>query len=187
MDPFTLALLSGGLSAAGSIGSGLLGRRKGTETGEQKRDRAIIDQILQGISGEGQFADLFGADEDIFNRLYGDPARSRFQNQTAPQIQQEFIASGQQRGTGLEDTLTRAGVDMDTLLNQQFGQFQQGAQDRQASALSGILGQRTGAQPRQSFGSALGESASGFVGSNAFEESLKGLIQGFKDRKGFSQ
>lgn len=185
MDPITQALLGAGISAGGSVLSGLLGRQRGGETGEQKRDRQLIDELLASLSGQGQFADLFQADEETFNRLIGDPARQRFQTRTAPQIQQEFIASGQQRGTGLEDTLTRAGVDLDTLINQQFGQFQQQQQGAQRDLISNILGQRTGAQERQSLGSAASQAGAGFLTSPGFTEGISSILDALrKDQPG---
>lgn len=187
MDPFTLALITGGLSAAGSIGSGFLGRKKGRETREQKRDRNIIDLLMQGINGQGPYASIFSADEDTFNRLYRDPAASRFKNFTSPSIQQQFIGSGQHLGTGMEDELTRAGVDMDTILNQQYGQFQQDAQNRQLDTLSLILGNRTGVEPRQSYGDAFRSSVAGYLSGPGFQKDLLGLSSGYKERNALRQ
>ena len=174
----TLALLSAGISTAGSIGSGMLSN-KPKETGTQKQRRELIDELLASIKGDGQFSDLFKMDEDAFQKSFIDPSKARFKNQMAPQIQQSFIAGGQQRGTGLDDTLTRAGVDMDQLLNEQFMNFQQGAMNRQSNALGGILGAGEGVQPGLSTGEKFRSGAAGYLSGSDFKESLKDIRKGF--------
>lgn len=182
MDPFTLALITAGIGAGGSALGGFLGRDKGRETAIQGQQRLTIDDILAGIKGEGPFASLFAADEDTFQKSFVDPAQARFANQTAPQIQQQFIASGQQRGTGLEDTLSRAGVDMDMELASQYGQFQQSALQRQLQALGGVLGAKPGAAPGQSGASAAGQGFAGFAGSSGFGNSLSAILDSISNR-----
>src|ERR1044072_7152085 len=114
------ALLAAGLTAAGSIGGGFLAGRGSAspETKMQKTQRKLVDQLLASLGGEGPDANLYNADENIFQKSFVEPALSKFNYQIAPQIQQQYIQSGQQRGTGLEDQLLRAGVDLDALLNQ---------------------------------------------------------------------
>ena len=172
--PFIPALIG----AAGSIGAGLLSRRRDQETKQQRLSRETTEELLASLRGEGAFSDLFNASDEAFQKSFVDPARQRFQSQTAPQIQQQFIAGGQQRGTGLDDTLTRAGVDLDTLLNQQFLSFQQGAQNRQGAALNAILGVGAGAPNEQTRGQALGESLGGFLSSDAFGKLIGPGLQG---------
>src|SRR5688572_31554021 len=58
-------------------------------------------------SGQGEFSDLFNFDQDLFTKSFIEPAQAKFRNQIAPQIQQQYIASGQQRGTGLDRKSTR--------------------------------------------------------------------------------
>ena len=189
MDPATVAILTSLIGAGGSALGGLFGRKKNKETPIQTQQRSAIDEILAGIKGEGPFAGLFAADQDTFQKSYVDPAKSMFEKQIAPQIQQEFIASGQQRGTGLEDTLSRAGVDLDMALAQQYGQFQESAQQRQLGALGGILGQAPGVGPDQSRGSAAGQGFAGYLSSPGFGSNLSGILDAFSNRdpqSGFS-
>ncbi len=175
MDPMTLALLTAGLGAGGTIGSGLLAQNP-KETKTQKQRRSLVDDLIASLRGEGTFSDLFEMDDAAFQKSFVDPSKSRFINQRAPQIQQSFIAGGQQRGTGLEDTLTRAGVDMDQLLNEQFMNFQQNAQNRKTSAFGQILGAREGAPEQLSTGEKLAGGASGFLGSDAFGSSIEKIL-----------
>src|SRR3954471_24933150 len=99
------------ISAAASAGASWLGGQGSApkETKMQKTQRKLVDQLIASLSGSGPFSDLFNSDESVFQKSFVDPAKSLFNNQIAPQIQQQFIASGQQRGSGLDDQLLRAG------------------------------------------------------------------------------
>ncbi len=178
MASFLPLLAQAGISGLGAAFGGSGGPSSG-----QERQSQLIDQLLASLRGEGPFSDLFQADEGAFNRSFVEPARARFRNVTAPSIQQSFISQGQQRGTGLEDTLTRAGVDMDALLNQAFLQFQQGAQNRQLSALSGILGAPTGPAEQPGFGEAFLQGIGGSFASKKFGESFQNI---FDEKPGFN-
>ena len=105
-----IGTVAGGL--IGGAAGGLLGA-KPKETPMQAKQRELVDQLLGSLQGGGPFSSLFNVDEAGFQRSFVDPMKYKFQSQIAPQIQQQYIESGQQRGTGLDDTLTRAGVDMD--------------------------------------------------------------------------
>jgi len=174
MDPGTAMLISSGLGMAGSIGGGVLAGSGNKESKMQKTQRHLVDKLLASLSGQGPYSDLFNYDESAFQKSFVEPAKSMFQNQIAPQIQQQYIASGQQRGTGLDDTLTRAGVDMDQLLNQYMMHYQEAAKQRGVGALGSILGVQ-GAPPQQSFGQNLGQATAGYFASPAFGETIKGL------------
>lgn len=162
------------LSAALSVGGGLFGGQK--ETPIQGQQRNIIELLMQGLSGEGPFADLFKNDEAFFQKSYVEPALSQFENKIAPQIQQQFIQSGLQRGSGLDSALTQAGIDMNQLLSQLRGQMQQGAQNRASSAISHILGQNAGV-PEQSLGEKLGQSLAGYASGQGARQTLENLFQ----------
>lgn len=182
-DPFTGALIGAGISAVGSIGGSFLSRRP-KESKTQRQKRELIDDLIASLRGGGSFGDLFEMDETAFQKSFVDPAKARFANQTAPQIQQQFIASGQQRGTGLDDTLTRAGVDMDQLLNEKFFEFQQGAQNRKLNAFSSILGAPEGVKPDLSIGESFRGGVSGFAQSKSFEKSLDRILDAASGRSG---
>jgi len=156
----------------GAVAGGIFGRKK--ETGLQKKQRNLVDDLLASLKGQGTYNDLFNADEASFQKSFVDPAKARFNNQIAPQIQQNAIASGQQRGSGLDDTLTRAGVDLDQLLNEHYMNYQQGAQNRQSSAISNILGQPgSGAQ---SVGEGASQGFAGYLSSSGFKDDLANIF-----------
>jgi hypothetical protein len=161
------------INAVGSIGGGLLSGGGNKETRIQRRQRKLIDKLLGSLDGEGPYSDLFNADEDAFQKSFVEPAQSMFRNQIAPQIQQQSIASGQQRGTGLDDQLLRAGVDLDSMLNQQYYQFNQDALNRKQGAMNSILGSGSGAPNTPSFGQNLGSAVGGYLGGDAFKEFTK--------------
>ncbi len=174
-----------GTAAGGLIGGaagGFFGRKKSDETKIQKKQRQLVDQLLQSLNGQGPYSSLFSANQQDFERTFAEPARARFKNQTAPQIQQSYIAGGQQRSTGLEDTLTRAGVDMDQLLNEYFSNYQQGAQNRQSSAISAILGQGKGADNAQSYGQAIGQGIAGYASGNLGND-IGNIVNAFDQRR----
>lgn len=173
MDPVTIAALIG---AAGSIGGSLISKGGSKETKIQRSQKKLIDQLMNSVSGQGPYSDLFNMDEAAFQKSYVEPAKSRFRNQIAPQIQQEYIASGQQRGTGLDDTLARAGVDMDQLINQEYMKYQQQAQQNKMSVIQSILNQSQGAAPQQSFGQDAGQAVGGYLASDAFSNSVNNYM-----------
>jgi len=177
--PFIGPAISGITSAA----SGLFGRDKPKETHIQKKQRELVDQLLGSLNGSGPYSDLFSANDEDFQRSYVDPAKSRFRNQIAPQIQQSYIQNGQQRGTGLEDSLARAGVDMDSLLNQSYMDYKQNAQNRQSNAIGNILSQGAGVGPEQSGGSAALQGLSGYLSGDSFGKDLEGILSSFNNRK----
>lgn len=165
-------LIAAGASALGGAFSG--GGNKETKT--QKTQRHLVDQLLASLGGEGPFADLYNKDDNAFQKSFVDPAKSIFNNQIAPQIQQQYIASGQQRGTGLDDALTRAGVDLDQLLNSHLLNFQQGAQNRQQNTIGNILGMGAGAPSVPSMLQNALSGVGGFLGSENFGNMASSLF-----------
>lgn len=166
------------IQAAGSIGGGLLSSQgAGNETRIQKRQRRLIDKLITSLEGDGPYSDLFNADEGAFQKSFVEPAQAMFRNQIAPQIQQEYIASGQQRGTGLDDQLLRAGVDLDSMLNQQYYNFTQDAMNRKQGTINGILGGGAGAQNDNSQGQNLMQSVGGYLSSNSFSDAVSGAFK----------
>jgi hypothetical protein len=170
--------LAGGL--IGGIGGGLLGRKKNEQTDTQKKQKELIDQLMGSLNGNGPYADLFQANEADFNKSFAEPARARFKNQTAPGIQQSYIGQGQQYSTGLQDELTRAGVDMDQLLNEHYANYQQQAQNRKAGALNGILSAGPGVGADQSWGDAALQGLGGYLSGDRFGGDIEGILGTFK-------
>jgi len=175
-----LGSLAGGLGnlLAGGLG-GLFGREN-KQTPMQGKQQELVDQLLASLQGGGPFSSLFNMDENAFQKSYVDPMKQKFESQIAPQIQQSYISSGQQRGTGLDDTLTRAGVDMDQLLNQQYAQMQQGAMNRQAGAMGNILQMGAGAPETPSMGQAFQQGVGGYLTGDKFGQNFQDILDSFK-------
>lgn len=138
--------IGGGL---GALTGGIFGgNRTSKESSMQKKQRELVDQLLASLNGQGPYSNLFQASEEDFNKSYREPALANFRNITAPTIRGQYTggAFGEQRSdsTGLQDSLTRAGVDMDQLLNSAWVDYQNKAKDRQYNAMNQILG-HTGA------------------------------------------
>lgn len=171
---FGLDLLGGVASIAG----GLLGGRgrAPAETKMQKTQRKLVDQLISSLSGQGPYSDLFKGDDATFQRSFVDPAMSRFRNQIAPQIQQQYAATGQHLNSGLDDQLLRAGVDLNANLDQYAYQHQQDALNRKQNALSGILGAGPGAQNQPSFGQDVMSTLGGYLSSPGFANTADRLF-----------
>jgi len=174
--PVPIPIIAALITAAGSIGSSILGKQKDPETKLQATKRELIDDLLASVKGGGSYNDLFKSDYDSFQKSYVDPAKSIFKNQIAPQIQQSYIATGQQRGTGLDDQLLRAGVDMDMLLNQQYGNYQNEARNRKSNVLNSILGQGAGAPNAITTGEAFQQGTAGYLGSEGFQTGINSIL-----------
>lgn len=175
-----------GTAAGGLLGGaagGIFGRKQGSETKIQNKQRELLDQLLASLNGNGPYSNLFSANEADFQRSFVDPAKSRFKNQIAPQIQQSYIVNGQQRGTGIEGQLARAGVDMDSLLNQHYLDYQQGAQNRQMQALQSILGQNKGGESGQSWGNAALQGIGGYLSSDSFGKDIGSILGSVNENK----
>lgn len=191
MSPLVISAL---ISAAASVGSSVLSNQSPKETRIQKQQRKLIDQLISGLGGQGQFADLFQNDPEAFKKSFEQPAMAEFSNRTAPAIQQQFIQSGLQRGTGLQDQLSRAGVDMQALLNKEYMNFYQSGQNRKTNLLNSILGQGAGVGPGLSTGEAAAQGTAGFLASDSFANSLDKILEEYNkpgaqaqpDRPGFA-
>lgn len=175
------ALLSPLISAGAPILGGFLSGRgsQPRETKMQKTQRQLVDKLLSSLGGEGPYSDLFNSDENAFQKSFVEPAQSMFRNQIAPQIQQEYIAGGQQRGTGLDDQLLRAGVDLDSMLNQYMYQHQQDALNRKQNTIGSILNAGSGAPQGTTPGQDVMSSLGGYLSSQGFADTAANL---FKNR-----
>lgn len=172
--------LIGGL--VGGAAGGFMGKGD-KSTPIQKKQKELIDQLMASLNGQGPYSNLFEASPEAFQKSFVDPAKKMFSNQIAPQIQQSYIANGQQRGTGMEDALTRAGVSMDDMLNQYYMNYMQKAQDRKLSGINNVLSQGAGAEAPISGMDSMLQGITGYAGSEDFGNALEGILS---RRKGFS-
>lgn len=148
------------------------------ETKMQRTQRKLVDRLIDSLGGNGgDFSDLFNFDQDLFHKSFIEPAQAKFRNQIAPQIQQQYIASGQQRGTGLDDTLTRAGVDLDSMLNQFMFQAQENAMGRKQGAINSILGAGSGAPNETSGMQDIFSGLSGYLSSDNFSDQFSNFVK----------
>jgi hypothetical protein len=183
------------IQAAGSVAGGYLGGQGNAqkETKMQKTQRKLVDQLIASLTGGGPFADLYNTDESAFQKSFVEPAQKLFKNQIAPQIQQQYIASGQQRGTGLDDQLLRAGVDLDSMLNQYLYQSQQDALNRKQGTINSILGSGSGAENSTTGAQDAMSGLSGYLSSTGFADTASSLFKNKStenspkpERKGFA-
>jgi len=172
-----LPLITAGLSAAGSAAGGIFGRTKETKT--DKRKRELIDDLLASVKGNGPYSDMFNTSEAAFQKSYVDPAKAMFKNQIASQIQQSYIATGQQRGTGLDDTLARAGVDLDQMLNSQYLNYQNQANANKINVFNSALGMGQGTQ-NQSIGSGAAQGVAGYTSGDQFGNQIADILKAFQ-------
>ncbi len=149
----------------------------GKESKMEKTKRKLVDQLINSLGGEGPFADLYNPSQEVFQKSFVDPAKAMFNNQIAPQIQQQYIASGQQRGSGLDDQLLRAGVDLDQMLNQQMYQFNNDALNRKQGSINSILGSGSGAPNQTSGMQDIMSGLGGYLSSDDFTQQSKDLFK----------
>jgi hypothetical protein len=171
--PFAPAIIG----AAGSAIGGAIGAGGNKETKLQRQRRKLIDELLGSLrSGSGPFSDLFASDQETFEKGFAEPARQRFRDRGAPMIQQKFINAGLQRGTGLDDELARAGVDLESEINKNLMQYEQSALDRKMNILKGIMG-GSEAGPQTSPGQGALEGLAGYAASPGFQKNLEDLFK----------
>lgn len=173
------------LQAGGSALGGWLGGKGNAskETKMQKTQRNLIDQLLASLNGKGPYSDLFNADQETFQKSFVDPAKQMFNSQIAPQIQQQSIAGGQQRSSGLDSNLARAGIDLDSMLNQYMYQHQQDALNRKQNAIGGILGYGSGAPNDTSQSQDIFSGLGGYLSSSGFADTAGDLFKNFNTPK----
>lgn len=162
--------------------------KAGTNTKFQKQRENLMNDLLKSVQGVGPYSDLFNMDEEAFKKSYVEPAKSRFSNQIAPQIQQSYIGTGQQRNSGLNDQLLRAGVDMDQMLNEQYMNYVRDAQNRKANAITGMLNTQD-PNPQAIKPNSAMDAISSYVSSPNFGESVDKIMSAYSKqqptRKGF--
>lgn len=181
MDPAIIAAL---ITAASTMASSFAGKGKTQrETPTQKQQRNLINDLMQGLQGQGQYADYFGSDYDAFQKSYVDPAKKLWGEQIAPQVMQGLDATGFGRSTSFDDALTRSGVDIDMMLNQAYGDFQNKALNRQGDAMNSILGSNQGIGPQSQQGPMeMGIAALG--GNKDFISQLMNIFGGYPNEGG---
>jgi len=193
LEDLLSALIPSPLRAIGTAGAGLIGSVAGGFMGDRgkptpidQKKKELLDQLMDSFQGNGPFSNLYNVDEQTFQKSFVDPMKQKFQSQIAPQIQQSYVASGQERGTGMEDALTRAGVDMDQLLNQFYAQMQEGAMNRQSTSMQNILGMESGPKEELTGMQAATQGLGGFLTSPDFSKGIGSILDSFSNRrKGF--
>jgi hypothetical protein len=199
-------IIGAGIGAAGSIISSWLNKpsqpkqRRETrpppqftpkETKIQRTKRKLVDDLIYSMKNpDGNFSDLYKQPtEEDFQKYYVDPAKSRFQNQIAPGIQERYVTSGQHRGSGLEGALARSGIDMDQLLNQDYMRYQQDSLNRRQQGINSIFGSENGPTPQNipqpgpqqdySTSSALKQGTAGYLASDSFRNTVNDILSSF--------
>jgi len=172
------------ISALGSIGGGLFGSSgPASETKQQRQSRKVADQLLQSMQGNGPFSQLFNTDEEAFQKSFVDPAKNIFNNQIAPQIQQQYLSQGNQRNTGMADSLTRAGVDLDSLINQNYLTFQNQGKNNMANLLNSILNQGSGAQNDPTIWQKAAQATGGYLTSDKFGQDASNIYSSYNQNQ----
>lgn len=77
--------------------------------------------------------------QGLFQQTYVDPAMKAMQQQVIPGIQERFGEMNAGSSSALNQALAQSATDLSTSLGAQFGQFMQGQQANQLSALSQFL------------------------------------------------
>lgn len=115
------------------------------------QQRALYDEYINGIRGQGPMAGQFGFDANGYNQVFdqtvGRPAYRNFQENIVPQITGQFRGNNLQNSSYHGEALSRAGrnvqENLDALRNQNVFQGQQQAQNSKQNAINSILGMTT--------------------------------------------
>lgn len=163
--------------------------KQAAESPYNKKKERLLSDLINSVNGQGSYSHLFNMDEDAFNKSYVEPAKARFQNQIAPQIQQSYIASGQQRNSGLNDQLLRAGVDMDQMLNEKYAALKEAADNRKLNALTGVINSQD-PNPTVPKPDSFSDATAGYLSSPEFGKTMDNILSNFSKqqstRKGFT-
>tara|TARA_R110000868_G_scaffold114392_1_gene306590 strand:+ start:252 stop:872 length:621 start_codon:yes stop_codon:yes gene_type:complete len=174
--PALAAALPAVISAAGSAASGYLAGQGNKETKLQRQRRKLLGDVIESVrTGKGDYADLFASSWEDFDKGFAEPARQRFRDRGAPQIQQQYIHSGMQRGTGLDDALARAGVDLEGQINSNYMQYQNSALNRKQNLLNTAMS-GTEAGPQSSGWENAAQGLGGYMGSEGFQKNLENIF-----------
>ncbi len=143
----------GGL--VGGIG-GLFGKKnkmkkpKKMSTFDPKQ-QALYKQFISGLSGKGQFSNLYDFDSagynDVFDQTVSRPANRNFQENIIPQITGQFRTGNIMNSSYTGNALAREGrnvqENLDALRSQNVFQGQQQAQQNKLGGLQQALGMTT--------------------------------------------
>lgn len=168
--------LIGGVS--GLFGGGGSAQKKSTLSKTQKGLLKAYNQAI--MTGEGPLADVFGSGDveglrGFYDRNVREPSLQKFREDVVPAISGQFRGRGLGKSSYLGESLSRAGRDVQTNLDNRFSdmvfQQQEAGRGRKASAINSIMGNQEFAynEPSKGLGSTLLESiapaAGEFVGN----------------------
>ena len=72
---------------------------------------------------------------------------------------------------------------MDQILNEQYMDYLQRAQDRKANAIGGILSQGAGAPPEQGYGESALQGIAGYAATPSFQKNIEDILSAFGQKK----
>jgi hypothetical protein len=110
------------------------------------QQQQLFSQVLgqAGPSAGGAFQNLLAGQspeemQNIFQKTYVDPAMQAYQRNILPSIQQRFVDLDAGSSSALNQALAQSATDLSTSIGSQYGQFLQGQQGQQLSALAQFL------------------------------------------------
>lgn len=147
-----------GVGTLFGAGAGALAGLFGSKNKKKKRNstfdpqqQGLYDQQMQGLQGQGQFADLYNFNAETagqnFDQNVSRPAYRNFQENIIPGITGQFRSGGLQNSSYAAEGLSRAGRDVQEGLNAQrtnyMYQGQEAANQRKAQGAQNLLGMTT--------------------------------------------
>lgn len=172
MDPFTIGAATTGLGIVGNLFKKKKKPKKLSRLDPMQE--ALRQKQMQGIEGQGPFADLYSFDQaratDVFNQNIRNPAMQQWQESAVPTITGQFRGSNLQNSSYAGEALARSGRDVQRNLDAQMAQYlQSGQQNAQANRMNAINNLQSGQtfdyqKPQQDPWSALMEGGLGLLG-----------------------
>ncbi len=144
----------------GALAGGALGlfgskkKKKKTISTFDPQQQDLYNKYMQGINGQGQFADLYnfnaGAANQNFDANVARPANRNFQENIIPSITGQFRGQNLQNSSYLGESLGKAGRDVQEGLNAQRSNYlyqgEQAANQRRSGGIDKLLNTQTFAQ-----------------------------------------
>lgn len=120
---------------------GKKGKNKQLET-KTKEQKQLGKLITQGLTKDkGPLADLFGQfNEEEFKEGVTDPQIKQFQEKILPQLQEQFVNSGQVLSTGFGKAQLQAGNDLQSKLAELMYNAKQGQKQNRMSGVNTLYG-----------------------------------------------
>lgn len=105
-----------------------------------KEQQDLLSYLRQALQNEGPLKDLFGFDEESFQKGVADPAMKNFRDNILPILMEKFNAGGQFGGSGMFNAQFKEAENLQSELAKLLYQAQQDTTQNKLGGLNAALG-----------------------------------------------